>query len=215
MARITTNEYPVTPTMRFVDAEGRLTGEGFRLIKAVSDVVQAITIEDGEVKASMISVVSLEAISAVLGNVQVTGNLMVDGSLTTGKHASRSITDVTVALQVFPQGPNSPYIVQGVPVADDPDITGVLIDFVAFMDRPALDAGNVGYWRLFPKRNGVEFDTTPDLFYDDNFAYPVVARWFDETPGLNPTYIINGELLSGLGDFTIAGGIAIFTLLKR
>ena len=137
-------------------------------------------------------------------------------SIGTSKMSVRAITDVTVAFQSgAPVGPSSTILAQGVPVADPASVNGVLVDFIAFMDRPTLDSGNVGYWRVLLYRNGVVIGATPAMFYDDNFAYPVPGRWFDPAPGIDPAYTIGGEVLTGPGNFTIDGGVAIFTLLKR
>lgn len=216
MADIKTREYPITPTMRLTDAEGRATGEFFRLLKAISALVEAVTLVDGEVTADKIQVDSLEAISAVLGNVIINGDLVINGTVTTGKLAANSATDVTVAIQVGNISPYSDFISQGVPAVSDPDITGMLITFFGFMDRPDLSSGNNGRWKMLLRRNGVQIDETPPQFYDDNFAYPLVAAWFDPSPGVDPVYTIGGDVLSGPGDFNVLeGSLATFTLLKR
>lgn len=216
MAKINSKEYPVTPTMRLTDNEGRATGDFFRLLKALATIAETITIEDGEIKAEMIDVVNLEAISAVLGNVVINGSLVINGTVTTGKLGSNAATDVTVAMQTIDRYPYQNFIGQGVSVESDPDITGMLITFFGFMDRPDLDIANNGRWKMVLQRNGVTIDETPPQFYDDNFAYPIVAAWFDPDPGVDPTYIIAGEVITGPGNFLVlAGGLATFTLLKR
>lgn len=137
-------------------------------------------------------------------------------SIGTEKVSPRGVTDATIGEQVGSADPGDPYFVtQGVPVADDPNITGMLIDFTAFMARPSIGSGNFGDWRIRLYRNGVHIKETPNLYYDDNFAYPVVAKWFDNAPGIDPVYLINGSVISGPGDFQVSGGLAIFTLLKR
>ena len=90
-----------------------------------------------------------------------------------------------------------------------------MIDFTGFMARPDVDPSNFGNWRIRLYRNGVQINETPNQYYDDNFAYPVVAKWFDDAPGVDPVYLINGSIISGPADFKVSGGLAIFTLLKR
>lgn len=113
----TSNTYSLSPRVFFVDEHGRLTTEGFRIMKAALQLVSAIAIDDGEittaklatgavttakidtdaVTADKISVSNLEAISATLGNVAVTGSLVVDGTLTVGKYQDGSISTAKVA----------------------------------------------------------------------------------------------------------------------
>lgn len=215
MASITTREYPITPTMRWVDSEGRLTGEGFRLMKAVAELVEAVTIEDGEITADMISVTSLEAISATLGNVVIDGDLVVNGTITTGKIALQAVTEITIALQGGGVGPSGALVLSAdVPVTDT-GTTGVLIQFAGFMDKPVFDAANFGYWSIQLYKNGSPIDGTPGLFYDDNFSYQPVAFWVDESPGTDPEYEIYTVLGSGPGDFTLTDSVGIFSLFKR
>lgn len=153
----------------------------------------------------------------VEGGVVYIENAVIENlSLGTGKLSANAATDVTVGIQAIDKSSSSAVITQGVPVEDDPNITGVVIVYFGFMDKPSNDPANNGSWKLSIERNGVGFDETPALFYDDNFAYPIVAAWFDPSPGIDPTYIIRSGVLSGLGNFTLlAGGLATFTLLKR
>ena len=107
MASISARRYQINPTTIFVGADGKLTGEAYRLMKAISNIVNAVTIDDGEVVTSMIaadavtadkiSVANLEAVSATLGNVVVDGDLIVNGTLTTPKHEANSITQGAAA----------------------------------------------------------------------------------------------------------------------
>lgn len=95
-------KYPLNPTLRWTDSDGRLTAEGFRIIRAIGEIIETITIEDGEVTAEKINVVNLEAISAVLGNVIIDGDLIVNGTITTPKYNDGSISASIVATSVGP-----------------------------------------------------------------------------------------------------------------
>jgi hypothetical protein len=129
--------------------------------------------------------------------------------------ALNAITDTTVAFQAGPVGPaNNNAVEADVPVTDT-GTTGVLITFTAFMSLPNPDPANAGYWQLRLLRNGSQIEITPPLFYDDNFAYPVTAIWVDNDPGIDPHYEIRTNLSSGLGFFTIDGGVGVFALFKR
>jgi hypothetical protein len=215
MVEVTRAEYPLNPTLKLVTPEGRATAEFFRVLKAIGDLISNITIEDGEVTADMISVVSLEAISATLGNVVIDGDLVVNGTITTGKVAQNAITEVTAAAQVSPVGPSGQTVVGvAVPVTTTGN-TGVLITFNGFMSLPTPDPANFGTWGLYLTRNGVIIDSTAALYYDDNFTYPVTAAFIDDAPGLNPSYEIVTFLGSGLGNFQLAEGLIICSLLKR
>jgi len=106
-------------------------------------------------------------------------------------------------------------LVSGVVPIDSTNNTGLLLTFTAFMDRPSVNTDNYGYWGLLLKRNGVVIDSTPALFYDDNFSYQPVATFIDEDPGENPEYSIVSFLQSGLGWFDVKGGVLNVGLLKR
>lgn len=122
MAAVSTKRFPLNPTTRWVTADGRLTGEGFQMMMAVSQLVEAITIEDGEITEAMIADASITTAkiedaaitSAKIGNAAITnakiGNLEVeriklaDGAVTdtyftgtsTGRNISRSSSWTTL-----------------------------------------------------------------------------------------------------------------------
>lgn len=215
MVKVERKKRHLSPTTRLVDSEGRLTTDGFKLIKDLAEFISLIAIEDGEIKANMIEVESLEAISAVLGNVIINGNLVVEGTITTGKIGSNAVTGITAGIQVSPVSPHFADIVSvAVPISNT-GITGVLISFTGFMARPGTGSGNFGDWGIQLKRNGVVIDNTPGLFYDDNFAYPVACTFVDLNPGINPVYTLSTAIYSGPGNFTLGGGLMNCSLLKR
>lgn len=215
MAEVSYRRYEVSATQRFVDPEGRLTQKGFELMKAVANLVSSVTIEDGEIKANMIDVVNLEAISAILGNVVVNGSLVVNGTLVTDKLAQNAVSEVTTAVQVGTGRTTDPYLIQTTVPLTSTGNTGVLVSFTAFQRLPAGGSGNNGFWELRLARNGVVIDVTPNIFYDDNFAGWQICSFVDENPGTNPLYEIIPWGLSGLCDFDILGGLGVFTVLKR
>lgn len=215
MVEVTRAKYPLNPTLKLVTPEGKATSEFFRILRAIGDLISNIEIEDGEVTADKIQVESLEAISAVLGNVIVNGDLLVEGTVTTGKVALNAISELTALLQVGSTGPSGGTVLSGAVPVTSANNTGLLLTFTAFMDLPAPNASNFGYWQLHLRRNGVTIDSTPLLYYDDNFSYQPVASFVDENPGTNPTYSITTSLDSGVGDFIIQGGVLNVGLLKR
>jgi hypothetical protein len=215
MVEVARRKYPLNPTLKLVNGEGRATSEFFRILTAIGNLIENITIQDGEVTADMISVDSLEAISAVLGNVIIEGDLIVEGTITTGKVAPNAISELTALLQGGTVGPNGDTILSGAVPVTSTDNTGLLLTFTSFMDLPTPNASNFGYWTITLNRNGVAIDTTPPLYYDDNFSYQPVASFIDPAPGTNPTYSLTTTLVSGLGFFTITGGVLNVGLLKR
>lgn len=218
MVKVERKKRHLSPTTRFISQEpgqeGRLTTDGFRLMKDLAEFISLIEIEDGEITADKISVESLEAISAVLGNVIINGDLVVEGTITTGKVAMNAISELTALIQPVPVGPHGSTILSGtVPVSGTN--TGLLLTFTGFMDKPTSDPANSGYWTITLNRNGTPIATTPLLFYDDNFSYQPVASFIDPTPGTNPTYSLTTALHGGLGNFAVNGGVLNVGLLKR
>jgi hypothetical protein len=204
MAEVSYRQYDVNPTMRFVDAEGRLTQKGFELMKAVAALVSAVTIQDGEITTEM-----LEA------EIIRVSTLFADEVVITSKVAQNAISELSALVQPGPFGPNGSTLVTGVVPIDSTNNTGILLTFTSFMDKPVFDPNNFGYWGLHLKRNGSIIDSTPPLFYDDNFSYQPVASFIDPTPGDDPLYEIEAYLSSGPGNFLISGGVLNVGLLKR
>ncbi len=204
MAEVSYRRYDVSATQRFVDTEGRLTQKGFELMKAVAAVVSAVTIQDGEITTEM-----LEA------EVIRVSTLFADEVIITSKVAQNAISEITALVQVGSAGPNGGTILSGAVPVTTTGNTGLLLTFTGFMDLPAPDSSNFGYWRLHLQRNGVTIDSTPLLYYDDNFSYQPVASFVDETPGPNPVYSIVTTLASGVGNFSITGSVLNVGLLKR
>lgn len=107
MATISKNTLQYNRAVRLVGKDGRFTGQGWNAVEPLFELADAVTIEDGEVTtakiaadavtADKISVTSLEAVSATLGNVVVDGDLIVNGTLTTSKHEADSISDAVYA----------------------------------------------------------------------------------------------------------------------
>jgi len=204
MAEVTYTQYAVSPTQRFVDAEGRLTQKGFELMKAVAALVSAVTIQDGEITTNM-----LEA------EIIRVSTLFADEVIITNKVAPNAISEISAIEQVSTGGPDGYTILAGTVPISSLNNTGVILTFTGFMDVPSSDPANFGYWNITLNRNGVPISTTPDLYYDDNFSYQPVASFIDPTPGEDPTYSLTTTLVSGLGNFNIIGGLLNVGLLKR
>ncbi|MCW5722442.1 MAG: DUF1983 domain-containing protein [Devosia sp.] len=82
----------------------------------------------------------------------------------------------------------------------------VAIDFAAVLDRPTENPANFGYLALRLYRNGQQIAVW-EMFYDDNFAYPISVSWRDEPPpGTWNHYSMQATNQSGQGVWTIAGG---------
>ena len=204
MAEVSYRRYDVSATQRFVDTEGRLTQKGFELMKAVAAIVSAVTIQDGEITTEM-----LEA------EVIRVSTLIADEVIITSKVAPNAISEITALLQVGTTGPSGGTVLSGTVPITTTGNTGLLLTFTGFMDLPTPDPGNFGYWRLHLQRNGVTIDSTPLLYYDDNFSYQPVASFVDESPGTDPVYSVVTSLASGLGNFVISGSVLNVGLLKR
>lgn len=82
------------------------------------DSVGDSNVQDDAIKARHIQVDSLEAITAVLGNVVVTGSLIVDGTLVTSKYADNSITALSAAASA--SGAGVAGVISG---SSDPDLS--------------------------------------------------------------------------------------------
>lgn len=224
MTEITKRKHHISPTMRWVDGEGRLTGEGFRLIRDIAVLIEAVNIVDGEISTEMLADLAVQASklddgAVVIGKIAAGAiyvhTLFADEVVITAKVKPNAITELTVGLQTATGGPDGLDLVSvDVPISSVNN-TGTLLSFTAFMSRPTLDPANNGYWRLVARRNGAQIGASPALFYDDNFAYPIVGSFVDFSPGSNPRYSIAAVPISGPGFFDINGGILNVSLLKR
>jgi hypothetical protein len=215
MVEVTRAKYPLNPTLKLVTPEGKATAEFFRILRAIGDLISNIEIEDGEVTADKIQVDSLEAISAVLGNVIVNGNLLVEGTITTGKVAQNAITEVSIGQQVGSGNPDGTTLCSAIVPVTSTSNTGVIVTFTAVQGLPVVNAANFGSWRVRLKRNGVMIASTGDIYYDDNFANLIAVQFVDANPGTNPTYEIYASTISGPGDFSISSGVLNGALFKR
>lgn len=208
MAEVKKKKYPISPTMRWISQEagqeGRLTGEGFRLMKAIAELVEAVTITDGEVTTEM-----LEA------QIIRVSTLFADEVVITSKVAPNAISDITVGVQVGSGSPDGSVIVSvSVPVTAA-NTTGVILTFTAVQGLPAPGSGNFGSYAIVLARNGTVIDSTGSIYYDDNFAITMSAQFVDASPGSNPVYSIIVMTQAGPGNFSIYGGILNGALFKR
>lgn len=204
MAEVSFTTYDINPSQRFVDQEGRLTQKGFEIMKAVTQLVSAVTIEDGEVKTEMLE-----------SEIIRVSTLFADNVVITSKVAPNAISELTALLQVGSNGPDGETLISGTIPIDSLNNTGLLLTFTAFMEKPDFDPANFGTWGLHLRRNGTIIDSTPPLFYDDNFSYQPVASFIDPDPGDDPEYEIESYLVGGPGVFTVSGGVLNVGLLKR
>lgn len=209
--------------MRLVDGEGRPTSEFMRFLRDAVELINAVHLVPGEVTNEMladlaVSATKLQDAAVVIGKLAAgsihVSTLFVDEVIVTNKVAQNAISELTALLQVGSVGPGGVILSGAVPITSTNN-TGLLLTLTAFMDRPALGTGNFGYWSIQLRRNGVQIDTTPQLFYDDNFSYQPVASFIDPTPGTNPTYEVRTTLHGGDGNFSITGGVLNVGLLKR
>ena len=223
MAEIKKKKHHLSPTMRWVDGDGRLTGEGFRLMRDIAVLVEAVNIVDGEITEDMladlaVSASKLQDAAVVLGKLAVGSiyahTLFVDEVVWTNAVAPNAISELSALTQVGSVSPGGTILSGTVPI-DSTNNTGLLLTLTAFMDLPTANSGNFGYWRMELRRNGVVIDQTPWLYYDDNFSYQPVATFMDPTPGDDPVYSVTTTLSGGLGWFNITGGVLNVGLLKR
>lgn len=189
MVEVSKTKYPLNPTLKWTDSEGRLTSEAFRIIRAIGELINNITIEDGEVTADKISVDSLEAISAVLGNVIIDGDLVVNGTLTTPKHQNNSITifsgttpSGTVNFSLTEQTIQTHVVTS--------DGGAVLLVVGANVGFTTIGASNFGptTWRI--RKNGTDVDSR-QINVDDSWTGLQTWVWIDTSPGTSPnTYTL-------------------------
>lgn len=194
----------LSPTTRWVNEEGRLTKDGFSLMKDFSEFISLIAIEDGEIKMEM-----LEA------QIIRVSTLFADEVVITSKVKPNAISELSALIQPGSASPNGSMILVGTVPISSTNNTGLMLTFTGFMDKPTPDPSNVGYWSIQLNRNGVEIGSTPPLFYDDNFSYQPVATFIDENPGTNPEYSLTTTLHGGLGNFVITNSVLNVGLLKR
>lgn len=214
MVEVTRAKYPLNPTLKLTTPEGRATSEFFRVLKAIGDLISAITIEDGEVTADKIGAEQITAGKLAAGSINVT-TLFVDEIIITSKVAPNAITDVSIGQQVGSGAPDGATLVSAIVPVTSTSNTGVILTFTAVQGLPVVNAANFGSWQMSLQRNGVTIDSTGAIYYDDNFANLIAVQFVDETPGTNPTYSIIASTLSGPGDFSISDGVLNGALFKR
>lgn len=224
MAEISEDDYPLNPTLRLVNTEGRATAEFFRILKAIGKILRAVNVVDGEITTEKLADLAVQASklddgAVVIGKIAAgaiyVNTLFVDEVVWTNAVKPNAISEITALTQAGSAGPNGATLVSGTVPIDSTNNTGMLLTFTSYMDRPAEGMSNFGYWGLYLYRNGVLIDSTPGLFYDDNFSYQPVASFIDPNPGADPTYSVVSYLSSGPGNFTITGGVLNVGLLKR
>lgn len=93
MASVTSSKYPLNPTLRWVTRDGRLTSEGFRIMRAVSAIVDSVTIEDGEVTTDKIAAGSITAEKITASKIDA-DEILQDGTLITDLIAANAVTSV-------------------------------------------------------------------------------------------------------------------------
>lgn len=224
MAELDQQDYPLNPTLRLVNTEGRATAEFFRILKAIGKVLKAVNIVEGEITTEMladlaVSAAKLDDGAVVIGKLAAgsiyVDTLFVNNVVKTGAVSPNAISELTALTQTGSNGPSGEILVSGTVPIDSTNNTGLLLTFTSFMDKPADGSGNFGYWGLNLKRNGVTIQTTPGLYYDDNFSYQPVASFIDPSPGSDPFYEVESYLSMGPGIFSITGGVLNVGLLKR
>lgn len=208
MVKIERKKRHLSPTTRFISQkpgqEGRLTDDGFRLMKDLAEFISLIEIEDGEIKTEM-----LEA------EIIRVSTLIADEIIITSKVAQNAISEISVGQQAGSKPPNgTPVVTITVPV-DTTFNTGVILTFTAVQGLPPADPGNVGSYQLSLRRNGTTIAASGPIFYDDNFAAPMAIQFIDPSPGSNPVYALVASTLTGPGNFSISNGALSGALFKR
>lgn len=193
MVEVTKKKYPLNPTLRWTTQDGRLTTEGFRIMRAVSDVLETVSIEDGEVTTDMIAagaitagkitVTSLDEISTFLGDVAIDGDLIVGGTITTSKLEDNAVTATatnTVSGGTFPHLTTFQEVIAlTVPVvAGRPVILAGLIDYTHYNG-----AGSTLYMGLTVQLGLTNAFTSTDDYVLDK---PDLAHQQTDSPGTTP-----------------------------
>ncbi|MHB1086461.1 MAG: phage tail protein [Minisyncoccota bacterium] len=145
--------------------------------KIAAGAVTAAKIDAGAVTADKISVASLEAISATLGNVIVTGSLIVDGSIITSKYSSNSIIVAGFATNVNDFALSTSFTdVSSVTITGNGGKTVVIISCAA---NGGADAG----FRLAVAKNGaIQIDEEVTTVLSGKFGNGTLT-WVDSSPG--------------------------------
>lgn len=147
------------------------------------------------------------------GVVYIESAVIKSLSIGTDKVSVGAITELVVAYGGS-TGVGSAMVGTTVPTSGTND-TGVLIQMAGFMDKPYFDSGNFGYWQIQLRRNSGVIASSPGLFYDDNFAYPISMMFADSSPGVNPYYDFVAVGLSGPCGFSISASTMVCSRFKR
>ncbi len=151
--------------------------------------------------ASHLNVTSLDAITATLGNVVVTGSLIVNNTLTTIKTGSGEMTGKVTARQSGSCGVNTTIVSASATIT----YGVVTVTFTGVQDLPSPSGTNFGGYLLRILCDGSVIKQY--LYgYDDNWAQPMVGQ-VNHNPGVGShTYTVDTSLQSGSGAFNISGG---------
>jgi hypothetical protein len=90
MTEITKRSYYISPTVRVVDGDGRLTKQGFDIFKAAAELVEAVTVVEGEITTAMLADLAVQA--SKLDNGAVVIGKLAAGSI----HVSTLFADEVV-----------------------------------------------------------------------------------------------------------------------
>lgn len=262
MVAVEFQQYPLNPTLRWTTADGRLTSEGFRMMRAISAIVSNVLISSQEITTEMLAdlavtadkvgneaiiaakiaagailadkiaanavtaaaiaaasittekiaadavtadkilVNELAAISAVLGNVQVNGNLLVNGTITAGKYGLLSVPTGAVqnnAITIFsgtnPGAKNAfsttETTIQTHPVTSDGGAVLLMVSANVGWTTPGGSNWGPTTWRI--RKNGSQVSVR-NIVVDDSWSGLQSWFWIDPSPGTSPnTYTLTTQ----------------------
>lgn len=195
MVAINKQVYQISPRSRFTDGHGYLTGEAYRMLSAISEILNSVTIEDGEITAEKISVTNLEAISATLGNVVIDGDLVVNGTLTTPKYVPNSVSQPVASngadITVTSGGGETEIHTEDITLDYAGDVT------ILFNSLAQSTNSNFPLTTYRLKRNGTPIVTKSWYVDDQEGSRDTILAFVDENPGTGDhTYSVTAQLNS-------------------
>lgn len=220
MVKVKRKKYPLNPTLKLVNPEGRATSEFFRILTAIGELIENISILPGEIGEDELAefAVSLSKLQdnavgvgkLAAGSIWVS-TLFVDEVIITSKVGAGQMTGGVSATQPADAPMNTAAVSANMNVA----YGSARISFIASQSRPTSGSGNFGNYLLRILRNGTPIKVL-SIYYDDNFA-GVVGIVAIDSPGVGVhTYTIDTQLVSGTGNLHIvAGGELVVENFKR
>jgi len=227
MASVSTQKYPINQRMPWVDKDGKLTAEAFRVMRSIADIVSSITIGDGEISTAQLADAAITEAkiaddgpvsTAKIADLAITSAKIEDGAVTEDKIADNAVTTSKILADAVTLGASSSGSDITVTFAageteihtDDIVVTGgeVSILFTAKAESTNTDKPVTTY-RL--KRDGVTIATKVWTIGKDEAARDAVIQFSDIPSAGTRTYSVTCELAA----ITSVANTAIYIQLRN